>query len=138
MALDSVIETFLNIQTIIMCVGIYLMTFVIRTVVETYWKGYAVSKFWNHIFLPLGAICNGAIIAMAAKLLPIPTELSGSLAGRAMYGAILGLFSGFMYNRIKAYMTNNAAGGGVNMPGDDRLNKITPEPITPVDAVTKV
>ncbi len=118
MALDSVIETFLNIQTIIMCVGIYLMTFVIRTVVETYWKGYAVSKFWNHIFLPLGAICNGAIIAMAA--------------------AILGLFSGFMYNRIKAYMTNNAAGGGVNMPGDDRLNKITPEPITPVDAVTKV
>lgn len=39
MDLDTVFQAFVNVQTIIICLAIYLLTYVIRKVVEGAWKG---------------------------------------------------------------------------------------------------
>lgn len=111
MSMDSVVDLFFNLPTLIMCLGIYLITYLIRTIIETYWENSKDNKFWNHIFLPLGAICNGMIIGYFAKLFPWPMAIGASATGRVMFGGIAGMMSGFVYNRVKAWVNDNTKNG---------------------------
>jgi hypothetical protein len=104
MALDQIFEAFFNITTIVLCLGVFLFIYCSRIIVETYWKNAKNNVFWTEIYLPIGPIAIGLLIALLAKKFPIPTELNGSGAGRAMYGAICGMFSSFVFNRVKAFL----------------------------------
>lgn len=106
MDIDSTFSSFFNVTTLVMCLGIYLFTYIIRTVVEALWKGAKTNIWWNELFLPLGAIVNGAILAFASKMFPFPIPgLGASKLGRAMYGAICGMASGFIFNRAKSLLS---------------------------------
>lgn len=107
MALESVFETFFTVQTLILCLGAYIVTYIVRTVVENYWLKSSESNFWNHLFLPLGPIINGGVLALLTKSLA-PAVLNGSMAGVVTFGMICGSFSALLYSRIKDYL-NNAA-----------------------------
>jgi hypothetical protein len=109
MNLDDIFNAFVNPQTILICLVVYVMTFAIRTAVEALWKSASHNLLWNELFLPLGPIANGALLGLAAKTFVWPEVAGGSLAGRMMYGAVCGLFSAFVYGRARSFAEAKAS-----------------------------
>lgn len=106
MDLDSVFQAFINMQTVIVCLAVYLMTFVIRKVVEGFWKGAKANHYWREVWLPIGPIVNGGLIGLMAKTFVWPAVIGTSLSGRIMYGAICGVFSALLYARVRSFISN--------------------------------
>lgn len=103
----TIFDTFVNWQTLVFCLGIYLITLVIRTFLETFWQKAKENRFYRELFLPLGAIVNGAIIGAIAHKFPWPAPgLTSSLLARCMYGAICGLVSSWVYGRFKSWINS--------------------------------
>lgn len=102
--MDEVFQTFFSAQTILLCLGVYVITFVIRRVVETVWPKVKFNRYWREIFVPIGPIVNGAILGLVMKTWVFPEIVGESRSGRMVYGAVCGLFSAFLYNRIRAWL----------------------------------
>jgi hypothetical protein len=111
MSLDKGFEVFANWQTVVFALGIYLLTYVGRTVVEHFWKGWKANKLYTDLVLHLFPIVGGGLIALASKKFPWPMPIADSASARIFYGAILGMFCGVIYGRIRAWM-----GGKTNIP----------------------
>jgi hypothetical protein len=109
MDLDTVMNAFVNVQTIIICLSIYLMTYVIRKVVEGVWKGAKTNRIWREVWLPIGPIVNGGLVGVMAKTFVWPTVVDTSLSGRIMYGAICGVFSALLYSRVRSFIQSTPA-----------------------------
>lgn len=101
--MDEILSVFLSAQTVLLCLGTYVVTFVIRRLVETVRPQMKASHFYRELFLPLGPIANGALLAPAMPSL-LPALVAGSWAAVMLYGAITGVFSGFLYARIRSWI----------------------------------
>lgn len=140
MNLDAVLAAFVNPQTIILCLGVWIITYSIRTIVEALWRGAKGNIIWEEIFVPLGAIGNGAIFGAVLKTFVWPDVVGHSLSGRMMYGAICGVFSGFVYGRIRSWVGavgGNAAATALKVapaPAPTPLPEPTPLPPAPEEA----
>lgn len=101
--MDEALAVFLSAQTLLLCLGTYVVTFVMRRVVEAFRPGIKASHFYRELFLPLGPIANGALLALA---LPswMPELVAGSCGGVMLYGAIAGMFSAFLYARVRSWI----------------------------------
>lgn len=102
--LDTGFEIFANWQTVVFCLGIYFLTYVIRTAVEALWKGAGDSNLWNELGLHCGPIGTGALLALLATKFPWPMPIRDAMSAKLMYGAICGGMSGFVYGRIRAWI----------------------------------
>ena len=111
--MDQVIEVFFSAQTLLLCLGVYVMTYVVRRVVETIVPGLQMNRYWREIFLPLGPIANGALLGLVMKTFVFPDLVNGSLSGRIVYGSVCGLFSAFMYNRVRSWLASKGDVVGV-------------------------
>lgn len=101
--IDDIWNVFVNPQTIIFVLCIYIMTFLGRRVVKVAWKGAEKNMIYNEILLPLGPIGNGMTLAFVVKEASFfPATFGDGLTTKAMYGAVCGLFSGWVYSRIRA------------------------------------
>lgn len=109
MDLDTVFNAFINVQTVIICLSVYLMTYVIRKIVEGAWKGAKANRIWREVWLPIGPIVNGGLIGVMAKTFVWPTVVDTSLSGRIMYGAICGVFSALFYSRVRSFIQSTPA-----------------------------
>jgi len=115
--MDSVgFEIFLNWQTGVLCLGIYLMTYTIRKVVEVSWLGAMGNRFYREIFLPLGPIANGVLISFISKKFPWPEQVSHSTSARVMYAAIAGLASGWFYQRFRSFLKSKGFSTSIAPP----------------------
>lgn len=112
MDMDKIFEAFVNVQTILICLAIYVMTFVIRKVVEGAWKDAKEHRLWREVWLPIGPIVNGAALGLMAKTFVWPVVVHNSLSGRIMYGAICGVFSALVYSRIRSWAQSAPAKKG--------------------------
>jgi len=101
--LDRGFEIFANWQTVVYCLAIYFLTYVIRTVVEALWKGAKDSNLWNELGLHCGPIGTGVVIVLLVKF-PWPMPIADVPAAKVMYGGICGGMSGFVYGRIRAWL----------------------------------
>jgi len=101
---DKAFDVLVNGQTLLFCLGVYVVTYFIRTVVEALWKGAKTSTLWYELFLPLGPICTGVILALSSKAFPFPMEIAETAMGRLMYGGVCGLMSGWIYNRLRTWL----------------------------------
>lgn len=108
--MDEVIQTFFSAQTILLCLGVYVITFVTRRVVETVWPKVKFNRYWREIFVPIAPIANGAILGLVMKTWVYPDIVGTSWGARMMYGAVCGLFSAFLYNRIRAWLKSKTGG----------------------------
>lgn len=140
MDLDKIFEAFVNPQTVTVCLAVYLMTFVVRKVIEGVWQKSKDSRLWREVWLPIGPIANGAFVGAVAKTFVWPAIVGTSLSGRIMYGAICGVFSGFLYNRIRSWLQSSPAKvGGKVVPvatgGGDGLPPAASDP-PPADDTT--
>lgn len=138
--LDKGFEIFANWQTIVFALGIYLITYVSRTVIEHLWKGWKQNRFYTELFLHLSPIITGGVVALFAKKFPWPMPISDSASARIFYGAILGMFCGVIYGRVRAWIGGNTA-INVPLPGGNavELPPAPPEdkPATEVKAIVQ-
>ena len=89
---------------VFLCLSIYAVTLVIRSVVEGVWQKAKDNRYWREIFLPIGGIINGALLAGNLSFLPLPELLSAHVSNRILYGMVCGLFASFIYGRVKAWI----------------------------------
>lgn len=106
--LDTGFEIFLNWQTALFCLGIYFITYIVRTVIEATVKpvkvpGSTAYNLWRELFLPLGPFGTGVLFAMFAKHFPWPMPVTDSLSVKVMYGLVCGGASGWSYARFRAW-----------------------------------
>jgi len=102
--MESGLELFTNWQTVALGLTIYVMTAGIRRVIETYRPAIRQSKWWREVFLPLGPVGNGIILAVCMRAFPWPEQVAGSLSGRVMYALVCGLGCGWLYGRFRGFM----------------------------------
>jgi hypothetical protein len=102
------LEQFFSWQTLVLCLAIYVVTYVIRTMVESLWKQASENRFWRELFLPLGGIGNGALFGLLVPRFPWPEMLAGDTLNHIIYGSVCGLFSSFLYNRVKSWLNSKS------------------------------
>lgn len=111
-SLDVGLELFTNWQTIALGLTIYVMTAAIRRVIETSRPEIVKSKWWREVFLPLGPVGNGIILAVALKAFPWPEQVAANLSSRVMYALVCGLGCGWLYGRFRGFMKQDSAAAG--------------------------
>ncbi|SRR5260221_10860729 len=104
--------------------GIFVMTYIVRTIFEYSFKKFTASSFWTAICLALMPPVFGGLTGLFAKSYAYPGELHSTFE-RVIFGAVAGLLSGWIYkiakdlvkSRIKTLEENN------NSNSPDDLNK---------------
>jgi hypothetical protein len=144
-------DVFANWQTVLFCLSIYIATFAVRSFVETLAVEYAKKKTWTDLILPMMPIFFGIVFALGARKFPWPVPVSNAHSAKIMYGAVCGLFNGWMYSRVRAWF-NIAADNGNEfaakvlkrpptippppMPEPDPAAAVAVTPPTPATVVT--
>ena len=54
--LDTALQAFVTVNTLLFCLGIAITTYVLRTIVEAVWKGATESELWEEVAVRLGPI----------------------------------------------------------------------------------
>lgn len=124
--MEEGLQVFLSLPTALLCLGVYVTTEAVRRVIELVWKNAKQTRFYTEILLPLGPIGNGALIALCAKQFPWPEALGHSLSAKVMYGAICGLFSGWMYARVRKFLGTKTGVTVPPPPGPNAVNPVVP------------
>jgi hypothetical protein len=106
---NDLFKVFINWNTGLLCLGVYLVTYVIRTVIEALWgdrikASKLWNKLWNELFLPIGPIVAGALLGLLAKKFPLPTPIADSIMAKLMYGGVCGVLSGWLYARLRGLL----------------------------------
>lgn len=108
-------EIFANWQTVVFCLGVYLLTYTFRTIIENApaTKPFSQGWLWQTILLPIGPIGTGVALAFLSKKFPWPVPVADSISAKLMYGAICGMMSGWMFARIRDWFGIAADKGNV-------------------------
>ncbi len=125
--MDQIFSTFVNPTTIFICLATYIITYVIRTATEALWPQIKTKRLWNELYLPLGAIVNGALLGLMSKTFLWPDFASKTVAGRMFYGAICGMFCAFVYGRVRSWV----AAKELSATGKNVVVSKLPEPPAP-------
>lgn len=108
-------EKMINWQIILFCFGIYIMTFILRRIVEGAFKRVTAWNWWDvllHVFPPF----LGVVVALAFTKYPYPDVIvAAGWQGRLFYGLGTGFFSGWGYKLFKGVVQKVT---GVDLPDD--------------------
>lgn len=117
MNLDALAEAILNPQFIYICLSVYVVTYFVRRLTEGICKILVDSnkvkntalalRIWSEILLPILPVLVGGLMGLMAKTFIWPEITNGTRSGRIIYGAVCGLFSAFIYNRIRAWIRSS-------------------------------
>lgn len=94
-----------TLSNLVFCVFIWIMVWIQRKIVELTWKTAKDNKYWRALFLPLGPIGTGAILAAIFHTYPFP-EMFSQFSSKVIFGSVLGLFSAHIYKIIKELFDN--------------------------------
>lgn len=105
LSFDKAFDALINWQTALFCLGVYVITYFIRTLIEGLSLRVKQSNLWKELWLPLGPIVVGVLLAMyCAKNFPWPMPIADTSLGKGMYGGICGMASGWVYARFRAWL----------------------------------
>lgn len=97
------LEIFATWQTVVLALGIFVTTYVIRTGVQTFWRTWKENRVYNEFVLHLLPILVALLVALLAKKFPWPHEaLLTSASARCFYACFIGLTCGLFYGRVRA------------------------------------
>ena len=105
--MDQALSQFFTWQFLMACLGIYAITFVVRTVVDYYVETEKTMKFWQNLVLPIMPIIFGGVGAWLLKGFPYPDGLV-LLAGKITWAGVAGLLSSAVYRLINAMISLKA------------------------------
>lgn len=110
--------------TFLFCLGIYVVTFVLRRSVEWKWPGVkGKHTFWEDVALPTLPAGLGVLAAAATSSYPYPSLVQG-LWARVFFGGVCGFFSAWVYKVAKGVAKAVLAKQGVTV-------EATPESTSP-------
>lgn len=138
MNLDALVQAVFNPQTLFICMAVYVITYFGRKVIEGTWKiliangtfrqTVTLDRLWNEVFLPVFPVLVGGLMGLMAKTFIWPEITNGTRGGRILYGAICGMFSSFVYNRIRAWLKSSPSKGASAAEDDKALLPGASEP----------
>jgi hypothetical protein len=147
MDINSLASSIFNVQTIYLCLAIYVVTYLIRRVIEGTWsiliqqgdakKVSVPSRVWDEIIVPILPILIGGGLSFAAKTFVWPDFAIKTKLARFLYGCICGLFSAFIYNRIRGWLkskTDVSVGEADEPPALKASGVESPDPPAPPKA----
>ena len=101
--MEDVFSTFFSAQTLLLCLGIYVLVFVLRKITEAAWPALKEHRWHRELMLPLMPIFVGALLGIV--MIAWTPEAVGTTPGaRGLYGAICGTFSSLVYGRFKSWI----------------------------------
>lgn len=145
MDVNAFAKAIFNPQTIYLCLAIYVLTYLIRRIFEGTWKvlvqqgevkkGSLSVRIWAEVVVPVLPIILGGTLSFAAKTFVWPDYAMKTKLARVIYGCICGLFSAFVYNRIRGWLKSgsSASAGDASEPGGlvDPVLSTPPGPSAP-------
>lgn len=87
-------------SAVLFALGIFVLTYIIRSVVQYAWKDWKKNLFYNELVLHLLPIALGALLSLS-KTYPWPDLIAGSRLGKLFFGMALGMFCGLIYSRVR-------------------------------------
>ncbi len=129
-------SAFFSAQFIFFALAIFAITFVIRTIVEYFWKGADASAEWNNLLLPLMPIVFGAIAGIFASA--YPTTLGTTIFAREVFSLTAGLLSGLVYKMLKGYIKSQISPGTITTTTGTPAITNTTTNTTPTSTVSVV
>jgi hypothetical protein len=131
--MDALEKVFFSVPTLLLCIGIFLMTYVVRTIVETAQPGIKTNKWWREVALPLGPIGTGVILAFVAHSYAWPDVVADPWS-RLFYGGACGVASGWVYSRFRSILGAWSPGHPFPVPGTEDTAPVAedeaPPPVT--------
>jgi hypothetical protein len=118
MDLDALFQAFFSPQFLFICLAVYVATYVVRLAIRAIWKGSSTHRIWSELGVPLLPVVLGGLLGLAAKTFVWPDLASKTALGRIMYGAICGMFSAFVYGRVRGWLKSKP---GADPKMDDQL-----------------
>ncbi len=106
MDFDSVFSAFISWQTVMLCLTIYLISYIVRTIGDNTSDKIKENRYWREIILPLLPIFIGVLLSIIPTPFPWPLNFGDFVFAKIMYSAICGQFSGWVYNRAKSWISS--------------------------------
>ena len=116
--MDQLFDVFFSPQTIMLCLGIYAATFMVRRIVETTWPKIGTKLYYSKILLPGTPLVIGMALGFFMKDFGWPEMVGTSAGGRMLFGVICGLLSAGAYNRIREWLKGKKAPEGSTLAGE--------------------
>lgn len=105
-------EAFMSARTLLVCLGVYVLTLAVRSAVEALAPKVKDSRFWNEVLLPMGPIVNGAFLGLIPDTFAWADIIAQEMPGQMTYGAVCGLLSAFLYGRVRSWFSSR----GIQLP----------------------
>ena len=99
--MDTGLSALFSWQFLLFSLGIAVLVWFIRTILEYYLPSLMSSKFYNDLVLPLSPTLLGGIVALFATKYAYPDGLSSTI-GRLFFGLVAGTLSSTVYRVVKA------------------------------------
>lgn len=138
MSFDALAEAIFNVNTIYICLAVYVVTYFFRRLAEGVWRilierGVVVEKsllgrIWAEVLLPVFPILVGGLMGFMTKTIIWPSITNGTKLGQILYGSVCGLFSAFVYNRIRGWIKSKPSIGSSSKEDDNFLPPLASEP----------
>jgi uncharacterized membrane protein HdeD (DUF308 family) len=92
---------FFSLPTAVFTVGIGLLVFGIRRIVETAAPRLKVNVWWSEVSLPLLPLVLAVVIAVAVSVYPYPDAFAHSTLARFFFGLCTGGAADLFYAKVK-------------------------------------
>jgi hypothetical protein len=104
--MDDALAQIFVMPNLIFMLAIWILVWMQRKAISLLWKKAEDNKFYRELFLPMGPIGTGGILAMLVKQFPYPAAFT-TFGARVIFGSVLGLISAHAYKMIKSFMAKN-------------------------------
>ena len=108
--MDNVIQEFLSMSTLVLCLLIGVFVLIERKAVEYFWKSNKSNRFWTELGLPSLPLLTGGLIGLFAAKYPYPELFSHSVSGRVFFSMVCGLLSAHVYRVVKKFWQARESG----------------------------
>ncbi len=114
--MDQVAKEFVSLGTVVLALGIAILTFFVRKITETSFPSLKkradenapgltyptkICRWWNEVILPLIPVLIGVATSLFPWMSAITTDKLSTAGGQAFFGGVVGWFSAQVYKVIR-------------------------------------
>lgn len=126
--MDNAFAVFTTLQTVALGLTAYVLTAILRRVLETGNPHLLANRWWRNVLLPLAPVANAILLAVFLRDFPWPEAVATSVSTRIMYALVCGIVCGWVYSRVRKFIRDPQGQelGGMNPMGGVPMG--SPEP----------